>query len=202
MKSLILKVDDNFDDEKSVYTYNVINKNIENFDDFLDFLDDDLYKSDLSKIDLDKYRDYIFEIIDDSDYVYMVSVFSKDIEIFIKNLKYEYYDEILFEIDNDSHKAHANYLFDIRDNNSKQFLKNNLKFNLSDEFREPFVVNTDKEYILNVDSFDGQLFKGYINYGFVKENKLLLILYQFDGYIYDYRDKKIRDEQIKRYLNK
>ena len=53
MKSLILKVDDKFDDEKSVYTYNVINKSIENFDDFLDFLDDDLYKSDLSKIDLD-----------------------------------------------------------------------------------------------------------------------------------------------------
>ena len=40
------------------------------------------------------------------------------------------------------------------------------------------------------------------NYIFIKSNKLLIGLWQYDGYIYDYRDKKVRDRQIKKYLNK
>lgn len=200
MKKLELKIDNKFNDDNFVYTYNVINKSIENFDDFLDFLDDDLSKSDLSKIDLDKYRDYIFEIIDNSDYVFMESVSTKEIELYINHLEYEYYDEIT--VLDWQNPVSANHLFNIKDDKSKQFVKKNLKFNLSDEYREALIVETDKEYILNDDSFDGQLFKGYIDYGFVKDNKLLIILVQYDGYIYDYRDKKVRDRQIKKYLNK
>lgn len=183
------------DVNSDVYTYNIIYKNIQTNDEFDDFMINNLYKSDLSKINLDKYRDYIFEIIDNSDYVFMELLTEKEIAYYKSKLKYKFYDEI--NISDWQNPIGTNYLFDIKRLEEKKVIKDNLKFNLSDDCREPIIVNTDKEYILNDDNIS---FRN--DYGFIKGNFLQVFLLKYDGYIYDYRDKETRDEQIKRYLKK
>ena len=71
MNKLVLEIDNKTHDYNDVYTYNVLFKEIQDDKSFDDFIYKYLLKSDLSKINLDKYKEYIDEIIDDSDYVIM-----------------------------------------------------------------------------------------------------------------------------------
>ena len=175
-----------------LYTYNVFNKKFDDYNNFVHYLNWEVYESDLNE--LDNYIKYIYNIIENSDYVLMSNLSGDELNRYISSLKHTYYDKIILEDCNDN-IFNTNYLFDIKDATSKQFLRDNFKFNLSDEYREPIIVNTDKKYILNEDRFDYI----YINYVFIKNNYLQLILYQQDGYIYDYRPYNVREKEIKKY---
>ncbi|MBR3161950.1 MAG: hypothetical protein IKF19_04395 [Bacilli bacterium] len=196
MKELVLNKDVIIkNDYKDVYTYNVLMKKFLDDSVFLHFVSNELYRSDLKDVDLDKYRDYIFEIIDDADYVFIETLKKEVVEEYKKKLNYKYYDKVILW--NSDYVFNVNYLFEIGDDRSKQIVKNDLKFNLSDDYREPVIVKTNKKYILNEEYYEN-----CSNYVFVKDNKLLISLHQYDGYIYDHRDSKVRDRQIKKYLNK
>ena len=202
MNKLELEIDNKLGDDNSVYTYNILFKEIQDDKSFDEFISKYLLKSDLSMINLDKYKEYLDEIIDDADYIFIVGTTKKEEKYYKNRLKQIYYDEIIIKYGNPQIIKNPNYIFEIKDKDSKQIIKDTLKFNLSDEYREPVIVKTDKKYILNDDKFDELTQDSYSGYYFIKNNNLLLILYQYDGYIYDYRDKKVRDRQIKKYLNK
>lgn len=175
-----------------LYTYSIFNSRFNTKEELEDYVCYGHENYDF--LEVDKYIKYIYNVIDNSDYVLMERLSGNVLNKYINNLKYNYYDKIILDNYNNS-SFYTNYLFDIRDEKSKQFLKNNITFNLSDEYREPIIFETDRRYILNKEEID----YNYINYVFIKNSHLQLVLYQRDGYIYDYRDIDVREREIKKY---
>ena len=192
MKRLNLKSDDTYIDILP-YTYNVFNDEIRDREVFVDYLNENFNNMDFSFVD--KYVDYIYSIIDKSDYILIDALLDNELKFYKSKLEYNYYDEITLE-GYQGQFLNTNYLFCIKDDYSKKIIKDNIKFNLSDEYREPMVVETDRKYILNDDNREFLLSNNnieqesytYLKYAFIKDGFLQLILYQRDGYIYDYRD--------------
>ena len=182
MKKIELEIPESLVELKP-YTYNSFNDDIRDFDMYADYLNNNFKNLDFTKVD--KFYDYLCSVIDNMDYLFVEELENtKELDLYLNNLNYVYYDEIKV---NNSHWNIfcTHYLFDIKSEKAKRFVKDNIKFNLSDEDRETFIVETDRKYILNKNlSVDDYC----CNYGFVKDNYLQLILYQQDGYIYDYRD--------------
>lgn len=178
------------------YTYNLFNDDIRDYYDFEDYLNNNYKNLDFTKVD--KFYDYLCTIIDDMDYLFVEELENtKELDLYLNNLSYVYCDDIRTK--DSEYPFCTHYLFDIKNVKSKQFVKDNIKFNMSDEYREPMIVETDRKYILNTDGSNNMFYKEngkeflkivdyWCGYGFVKNNCLQLILYQQDGYIYDYRD--------------
>lgn len=125
---------------------------------------------------LDQYVNYIHKVIDESDYMfYKQSNYTN----LLNKLNYEIYDEFIL---GNELRPNIKYIFDIRDEQSKLIVKNNLKFNLSDEDREPHDYNINKSYILK------KLTKDWETISFIKDSKLIGTFCMYDGYFYDYRN--------------
>ena len=80
---------------------------------------------------LDEYVDYIYSIIDESDYIFFNMDNDEDMLKTLNGVNYEYYDKVFIDIPAGVFGAH--YLFDIKDFESKWIVKDNFKFNLSDD---------------------------------------------------------------------
>ena len=145
------------------------------------------YKLFSNDINDDKYINYIYDIIDNVNYIFINRLPYNEECSYKDKLNYTYYDKILLE--DKSKEFNTNYIFNIKDNKSKEFIKNNIRFNLSDKDRNPIIVDTDKKYILNE---IGKEEYEYIDYGFIKDDTLVAVLHQKDGFIDDYRDINIR----------
>ena len=153
------------------------NKNYDTYD----------YKMFSNDISDNRYIDYIYHIIDEADYIFIEYLSYEKLKVLKEFLKRTYYDKILLE--DKSKSFNADYIFDIRDKKSKEFIKNNISFNLSDKDRNPIIVDIDKKYILNE---IGKEEYEYIDYGFIKDDTLLAVLHQKDGFIDDYRSINVR----------
>ena len=172
------------------YTYNSFNDDIRDFDVYIDYLNKNFKKLDFTKVD--KFVNYIYDIIDGMDYVFIEGLEDNELEFYKNNLKYVYYDKMII-CRNGSSEIFTNYLFEIIDKKSKKILKDNIKFNLCNEYQDVIVVNTDRKYILNDDSRGPKINEDlkpyyYNRYYFIRDGYLQLMFDQRDGYIYDYRD--------------
>lgn len=150
----------------------VENKNYDTYD----------YTKFSNDINDNKYIDYIYNIVDNADYIFINHLSYKQECKYKDKLDYIYYDKILFE--DKSRDFETNYVFDIKDSKSKQFIKDDIKFNLSDKDRNPILVDNNKKYIFN--EIEKEEYE-YMDYCFIKDDYLLVVLHQRDGYIADYR---------------
>ena len=149
---------------------------------------------------LDEYYNYICSLIDDCDAIFLEAS-PKVVNKLKRNLKYKYYDELeALPIVEKS----TNYLFDIRDEKSKELVKKIICFNLSDDIGIPFICKTDRNYIANNLKMNrnSRMF-------LVKNNYIKYALCNYDGYIDDYQPfnkrkwKKVEDiDLIFKYKNK
>lgn len=124
-----------------------------------------LDENDIKK--LDNLVNLLYKVIDDSDKVFFNTTNYKFIDNYVKNLKSEYYDFI----SNSGYLFNSRYIFYISDENSKDFVKSNLKFNLIDYDENMVEINIDRSYIANDRNFlvnDCMIFikDGYINFIF------------------------------------
>lgn len=167
----------------SPYSFNELFKNIEDERIYENLLWQSIQSKNFKKLNhyLDKFVEYLFQMIDESDYIYFETEEYKKIEYYKKSIAYQYYDlieepngnEITFNVD----------VFDIRDSHSKQIIKNDLTFNLGNFYREPMIINNGRKYM------EQKKLSEIEQMCFIKDNYLLLCFSRNDCYIYDYRDK-------------
>lgn len=189
MEELNLRIND----EYQCYTYNELSNKIIDEDDFVSFFSscyEDNKNFGLLSEYLDKYYNYLCDLIDVSDH-FVFETIMEDKKIFRNNLSYEMYYKKIF-----SEKGYVPMefeLFDISDDKSKKILKENIKFNVGDYERETWIVPIKKKYIINE-----EYLKGYGVIKFVRNMKQIAELCQQDGYLYDNRPK----EEIERHKEK
>lgn len=181
----------NIGDYTDIYTYNVLNNNIADEDNFIKFFNEVFLNKDYSKLEkiLDIYTKYLYDLIDESDYL-IYSNCDEELKKIENLIDYKKVDII----DSNNENTYYNIdLFNLNTDKNKKIIKEELKYNVGDYERENIEVNLNKKYIYN--EFDEKKL-GY--YRFIKDNLLLAVLWQQDGYLYDYRSK----EKIERHKEK
>lgn len=143
--------------------------------------------------DIEAFIDYIYSIIDYCDYFYYNGeITPKNIEKLIPNKLVDIITTHIFNEKQNITNFNNMLLFDIKEKNNKQTLKEKLRFNISDpDDREPIKITTDCINVANQTDFDGsqELDTTIV---FVKENKILFNFNLYDGYLYDYSNNEIK----------
>lgn len=186
---------DNLGKNTDTYTYNEIDSEIVDVDDYTNFIGKCYLQNDYSALEkkLDKYIEYIYDLIKQADYL-VYAIRRKELEGFEKSLDYKKIDVISANTQKVIHRETD--LFDLKTEESKEFLKNNLKFNVGDEDREIIEFNPSRKYVYN--NFD----ENYLGiYRLIKGNSLIADLWQLDGYLYDYRPKEEIEKHKEKYRN-
>ena len=182
----------NIGDYTEIYTYNELNKNIVDEDNFIKFFNDVFLNEDYSKLEklLDKYTNYLYDLIDEADYL-IYSNCEEELKKIENLIDYKKVDII----DSNNENTYFNIdLFNLKTEKNKKNIKEELKYNVGDYERESIEVNLNKKFIYN--EFDENKL-GY--YRFIKDNLLLAILWQQDGYLYDYRPKEEIEKHKEKY---
>lgn len=174
------------------YTFNVFFPEIEDEDELQNFLISCYRSKDCVKLGqyLDVFSDYIYDIIDEVDYFYIYTTDKELCVTYMNNLNHEEYIE---------NKNETINVFDIRDKYSKEWLKNHLTYNISDEDRFALEFNLKRSYLANDEKMDEF---NYIH--FVKDNRLIVNFSRYCGYIFDFRDNDVIEKHKEKYrsLNK
>lgn len=182
----------NIGEYTEIYTYNELNNNIVDEDNFIKFFNDVFLNEDYSKLEklLDKYTNYLYDLIDEADYL-IYSNCEEELKKIENLIDYKKVDII----DSNNENTYFNIdLFNLKTEKNKKNIKEELKYNVGDYERESIEVNLNKKFIYN--EFDENKL-GY--YRFVKDNLLLAILWQQDGYLYDYRPKEEIEKHKEKY---
>ena len=183
----------NIGDYTEIYTYNELNKNIVDEDNFIIFFNDVFLNKEYSELEelLDKYTNYLYDLIDESDYLIYSNCKEelRKLENLIDHKKVDIIDS------KNNENIYSNIdLFNLKTDKNKNILKDELKYNVGDYERENIEVSINKKYIYN--EFDENKL-GY--YRFIKDNLLLAVLWQQDSYLYDYRPKEEIGKHIEKY---
>lgn len=182
----------NIGEYTEIYTYNELNNNIVDEDNFIKFFNDVFLNEDYSKLEklLDKYTNYLYDLIDEADYL-IYSNCEEELKKIENLIDYKKVDII----DSNNENTYFNIdLFNLKTEKNKKNIKEELKYNVGDYERESIEVNLNKKFIYN--EFDENKL-GY--YRFIKDNLLLAILWQQDGYLYDYRPKEEIEKHKEKY---
>lgn len=182
----------NIGEYTEIYTYNELNNKIVDEDNFIKFFNDVFLNEDYSKLEklLDKYTNYLYDLIDEADYL-IYSNCEEELKKIENLIDYKKVDII----DSNNENTYFNIdLFNLKTEKNKKNIKEELKYNVGDYERESIEVNLNKKFIYN--EFDENKL-GY--YRFIKDNLLLAILWQQDGYLYDYRPKEEIEKHKEKY---
>lgn len=172
------------------YTFNTLFKEIATDDGMQDFLINCYKSKDCIKLGeyLDIYCNYLYDIIDESDFFYLFTTDKNLYNNCLNNLQYKVYcnwNQLDIEI------------FDIKDKKDKMWLKEHLTFNISDEDGFPLSFNLRRSYLANDEKMDE-----FNEFYFIKDNKFVTYFSRYNGYLFDFRDNDVIEKHKEKYRKK
>lgn len=196
MSQFNLKNNNNKDLE--FYTLNRLVPEMENEDDYVDFINTcySIQKCEKMEEYIKIFVDYIFDIIDDANSFIVINGDKNNNKIYKDKINYDILYYIDDNLDYDKRKVHYS-LYHIDNQRAKDILKESIIFNIGDESCEPVPLNVNNKHV----SKDATVSRESFLY-LIKDNNLLVDFWLDSGYILDYRDKEVIRKHQEKYRKK